>query len=209
MRWGWMRGVGGGGRCDVGVARCCAGAGGGCGSGWLPPAPASIGWSGRLHHKSQFVSVEILAGRSRAGGLVRILDEFCTTRLAGAWRAAVVQCSAVHAAARFSVGQGTASNNGSRFAAAFSYRTLLPSPFLLSRLLINCKWLMVQWRRRAFMASAVAQPPTAPAARGSSAHDDYGGQQRGKWWNGGWRGLFSSHVPASQQAVCRRTQWYS
>lgn len=72
---------------------------------------------------SQFVSVEILAGRSRAGGLVRILDEFCTTRLAGAWRAAVVQCSAVHAAARFSVGQGTASNNGSRFAAAFSYRT--------------------------------------------------------------------------------------
>jgi hypothetical protein len=90
---------------------------------WLPPATTSVGWSGRLHHKSQFVSVEILAGRSRAGGLVRILDEFCTTRLAGAWRAAVVQCSAVHAAARFSVGQGTASNNGSRFAAAFSYRT--------------------------------------------------------------------------------------
>lgn len=167
MRWGLVRCVGGGGRCDVGVARCW------CRWGlrlWLAPSRSRFYWlvwspSPQIT-SSQFVSVEILAGRSRAGGLVRILDEFCTTRLAGAWRAAVVQCSAVHAAARFSVGQGTASNNGSRFAAAFSYRTLLPSPFLLSRLLINCKWLMVQWRRRAFMASAVAQPPTAPAARG-------------------------------------------
>lgn len=94
---------------------------------WLAPSRSRFYWlvwspSPQIT-SSQFVSVEILAGRSRAGGLVRILDEFCTTRLAGAWRAAVVQCSAVHAAARFSVGQGTASNNGSRFAAAFSYRT--------------------------------------------------------------------------------------
>jgi len=97
-------------------------------------------------------------------------------------------------------------------------------------LTVTARWFMAQPRRRAFMASAVSQPPTVPPARdvslsacGCGLPDEEGGQQQtgthgGPWPVGSvhftrhrphWR-LSSSDAfvdePRMRQALCPRTR---